>query len=141
MSAILQFLSAVGVGALAVKLMDVLWLQRVLQKHEQRSWLRDKRLAAYSRLAGQLMSLGLCGIRAPNPFEWFGSASEAMLLMDNDALVDRIDRYIVDLDQLYHRGDDKSPESCKQMESLYVALTKEARLIVKELRNELLKAE
>jgi hypothetical protein len=47
---------AFGVGAIVVKLLDVLWLQRVVSESERRRWLRAEKLRAYSALARDLVA-------------------------------------------------------------------------------------
>ena len=51
-----ELLAAVGIGAIVVKMLDVLWLQRLLQESERKRWLRDQRHSAYSKLAKELIS-------------------------------------------------------------------------------------
>lgn len=135
----LQFLSALGIGAILIKLLDIVWLQRVVQEHEQRTWLRDKRHEAFSNLSKELISLGLHRKKLSNAFEQFAVATEAMILMEDDSLIDRIDQFIVKLDKFNRLVDDKSSENEGKTEILYQELTKEARLIVKELRDILVK--
>jgi len=52
----IPLLGAVGVGAIATKLLDVLWLQRVLHESERRKWLREQRYRVFSELAREILS-------------------------------------------------------------------------------------
>src|SRR4051812_690307 len=47
----IPLLGAVGIGAIATKVLDVLWLQRVMQSAERTKWLREQRIKAYGALA------------------------------------------------------------------------------------------
>ncbi len=135
----LQLLSAFGIGALCIKLMDILWLQRITQRHEHCTWLRNKRLEAYTNLSKIIISFGLNEAYVNNPFSQFATASEAMLLTYNDALIDRIDKFIVRLDHFHRLSEEAiNDEDKRSVENLYNELTKEARLLLKELRNNLI---
>jgi len=134
----IELVGAFGIGALLIKVLDILWLQRMLQSHEHRTWLRDKRLEAYTSLSKVIMSLGLHGHSRDDPFEQFAIASEAILLTEDDNLIDRIEQFIVKLDRLYRASDGKS---IGDNENLYGELTLDARTLVKELRNSLVKRE
>jgi hypothetical protein len=52
----IPLLGAVGAGAIATKVLDVLWVQRVLQDSERRKWLREQRYRAYGELARELLT-------------------------------------------------------------------------------------
>ena len=70
----LQLLSAFGIGAILIKLLDIVWLQRVIQEYQQRTWLRDRRLEAFSKLAKEFISLGLHQQKIPSAFELLPAA-------------------------------------------------------------------
>jgi hypothetical protein len=130
----LQLFGAIGLGAILVKLLDIIWLQSVLQEHHRRNWLRDKRYEAFSSLSKEFISLGL---HRPghNTFEQFAIITDAMLLIEDDSLINRLDRFIVKLDHFNDLTDKTKPEDKEKSESLYYELNNEARLIIKELRS------
>ncbi len=138
----LQFTTALGIGAILTKLLDITWLNRVAQESERRKWLRDQRLAAYAEVAKDFLSFRLSGDRQPeNPFEAYAVASRAILLAHDDALATRIDRFIADLDrfnELEKKDDSNSQTSARQ---LYDDLNDRAREIIRELRTELTTSE
>ena len=134
----LQIISAFGIGALCIKILDILWLQRVIQRHELRTWLKNKRLESYTNLSKIMITLGLYGSSA-DTFAQFAVASEAMLLTEDDALVDCIDQFIVKLNRFYRLSDNKdNAENDKEADKLYMELSKEARVLLKELRDNLI---
>ena len=51
----IQLLGAVGAGAIATKLLDVLWVQRVLRDNEKRKWLREQRYKVYAIIAHEIL--------------------------------------------------------------------------------------
>ena len=82
---------AFGIGAIAIKLLDIFWLQRIIQEHQFKTWLRDKRLESFSRLTKEFVSFGLHQQRISNPFEQFAVVYEVILLIEDDLLTDRMD--------------------------------------------------
>jgi len=130
----LHLLSAFGLGAILVKLLDIIWLQGVLQEHHRRNWLRDKRYQAFSSLSKEFISFGLNRPGLSNPFEQFAIVSDAMLLIEDDSLIDRLNRFIVQLNRFNTLSDEKKPENKDKVDSLFKELNNEARLIIKELR-------
>ena len=76
----IPLLSAVGVGAIVAaivtKVLDVLWLQRVLEESERQKWLRSEKLRVYAALSRDFMRL-----RGWDEWETVrDAATEAMLL-------------------------------------------------------------
>lgn len=55
----IPLLGAVGIGAIATKILDVLWLQRVMQSAERTKWLREQRIKAYGALAREFATSDL----------------------------------------------------------------------------------
>ena len=131
----IQFAGALGVGAVLTKLLDILWLNRIAQENERKKWLRDQRLAAYAEVARDFLSLRLGGGRqVENPFEAYAIASRAILLAHDDALADRIDRFIVDLDHFYELEKQSGTDNQKRSAQLYKDLSDRAREVTRELR-------
>ncbi len=131
-----QLIGAVGIGAIVTKLLDIFWLARITREADHRKWLREQRLAAYSDVAKDFLSLRLGGDQDhDNPFQAYAVASRAMLLAHNDQLSQRISRFIVDMDAFYQLNDDESKQS--EAEKAYKALWDEARGLVSALRQAL----
>lgn len=65
-------LSAVGIGNIVVKVLDIIWLQRNIRKSEIDKWKRDQKIVAYSKLANDLISQKEWGnsIRSPKIYNW-----------------------------------------------------------------------
>ena len=132
-----QLVSAVGLGAIVVKVLDIYWLQHHIEQHQKADWLREKRLQAFSDVTKELISFGLHDKGLRNAFESYGAISQAMLLIDDDGLIKRIDHFIVDLDRL-NRMNDSKDETKKDAEKLYESLVSDAREITRLLRNVIL---
>jgi len=131
----IQFIAAIGIGAILVKLLDILWLQKLIREKEHTTWLRDKRLVAYSELSKVFISLGFHRKAFKNPFEIFAIAADAMLLIEDDVLIGRIDKFIVKLDEMVQMTDERGDEA--KINKIYADLTQEGREIMKQLRDQL----
>jgi len=133
-----QFVSAVGFGAILVKLMDILWLQRVIRDKERSTWLRERRMSVYAELSKELISFGLHQKGLGNPFKSFASVAPALLLIEDDALIDRVDKFIVRTDEMYRLMDNQADQ--EKCEAIYFELSSEARNIIKALRDDLVES-
>lgn len=136
-------LGAAGIGAITVKLLDIIWLQRVTHEYQRRNWLRDQRLKAYSALSRELVSFGLHLDKPKSPFESFEVASDAMLLIENEKLIEYVDQFIVKvgkLNGLLHK-DGTSDEELIEANIIYGELIREGRQIIGELRHDLIEGE
>ena len=140
----IQLIGAVGVGAIVTKLLDVLWLQRLIQRNEFQRWLREQRLKVYANLTKELLSEGV----------WHGDidirdalklAAESVLLTNDNQLAKMIDDYFSDvpnarkrLDQFINNGTSTIEERVEMREKEELRLREKARQIVSELRLALL---
>jgi hypothetical protein len=89
MANFISIVGAFGAGAIVVKLIDILWLHKVMENSALRKWQRDNKLQAYKRLAEDLVTKN----------EWMKSTrsndfktliGEISLLTDDDNLMDTI---------------------------------------------------
>ena len=55
----IQFISAVGIGAVIAKLLDIFLLEKMSRESERVRWIRDHKLDAFSLVSKELLSLGL----------------------------------------------------------------------------------
>jgi hypothetical protein len=85
-------LGAIGIGAIATKLLDVLWLNRVVRDNERAKWLREQRLVVFSKLAQELLSMGLWS-GSTKPAEALSLAAQAILIANDDRLAQRIESF------------------------------------------------
>ena len=125
-------ISGIGLGAIGAKLLDIFWLQDKVSQQQHAHWLRDKRLEAFSEVTRELISFGLHNKGLRTPFESFASVAGALLLIDDEALVKRIDSFIVDMDRMNSLVDEKKEAEARP---LYEQLTDEARAITGQLRS------
>ncbi len=135
----IPLLGAASFGAIAVKILDIVWLNKLQYEQQRRSWLRDQRYRAYSEIAKELVTFGLHLRNQRSPFESFAVASNAMLLTDNAELRKRIDDFIVKVDRMNGFVEKGGETEILQANILYGELMREARVIIDELGNDLRK--
>lgn len=133
-----QFISAAGLGAIGIKLIDILWLQRVLQQAEKKKWIREQRLRVYSNVAKEALSLGKASNTREDPFAGYALAAEAMLLTDDLELSRQIELFFTKVSNLYAEGlkqpDDPTCKPEHELEGAYNLVRKESRELVEALR-------
>ena len=128
-------IGALGIGTIIAKILDI-WLQIRIEKIEKQKWLRDNQLRAFSKLAKEILSLrlGEDAFDFDNPFEFFGIASEPMLLIEDSEIKSRINRFIVSLDEIFQLH-----KAGEETDSKYNKLVKDSYEIVDLLSSLLLK--
>lgn len=130
-----ELATAVGFGTVIAQIIDVKVVQPLLARRNRSGWLRDKRYEAFSRLAQNLTSFGLEGSqKLKSAFDHYAIATDALLLIDDRGLCERIDVFIVKRDEMERKGDSGQRE---EAEKLYSLLVTESRFIVNALRIEL----
>ena len=134
----LQLIAGIGLGTLGAKLLDILWLRKRVEEEQHRTWLRDMRLEAFAEVTKELVSFGLHEGAKRTGFQSYGAVSKALLLLDDNTLVERIDHFIVDMAHMNGLTDSASPKDKGEGEKLYLSLVGEAREITKLLRNVIL---
>ena len=136
----IELVSAIGLGALATKVLDIMWLQKALSNSEKRKWLRVERLRVYTKLTEDILSLGK-NMKSRDSFSGYALASEAMLLVENEDLAKDIENYFTMLGNLFteSRKHDKDPskKSDIELEDAYKIIFTESRRLVLELRKSL----
>src|SRR3990172_5777976 len=97
----IPLISAFGIGALITKLLDVVWLQRLIASQQHQAWLRNQRLESFTEVVREFTSFGLHSKgELKSPFESYAAISKALLLIPDPALIKRIDHFVVDLYEL-----------------------------------------
>jgi hypothetical protein len=133
----LQLLSAIGLGALLTKVLDIIWLQRSLRKTEKLKWLRDHKLRVYSKVATEMLSLGKNFKTREDAFSGYALAAEAILLTEDEKLSNDIEQFFTKLSNLYRESmkDDSDPtkKSEDHLEGAYKVVREESRRLVSEL--------
>jgi hypothetical protein len=132
----IELVSAVGVGAILAKIVDLKILQPYLAKRVRSEWLREKRFQAFDKLTKNILTFGM---EKPGKVQSFYDAyaisSEALLLVDNRDLCKRIDAFIVKRQEFDTLVDDKSNDV--RANKLYNEINEEARKLISEMRLEL----
>lgn len=144
-----KLLSAVGLGGIIVKFLDIIWLQRNVRNYETNKWKRDKKINTYSKLAEDLISQKEWGLQARS-HEFHVLLGEVFLLMENQRLVIKIEEFYKDVEkslkisegkrqQAESYGDEKLIEEAIEFHKTEnQRLQKEAREILKLLRKDML---
>ncbi|MGL0962131.1 hypothetical protein ACSTD9_22130 [Vibrio vulnificus] len=136
-----ELISAAGVGAVTIKLLDIVWMQRVIRESEKKKWLREKRLAAYSKLTSEVLSLGREFQTREDVFKGYALAAEAMLLADNKRLAERIESHFTMISNLYKEttrdSSDPLKKSESELEGAYLLVINDSRSLAEELRKSL----
>ncbi len=133
----IEFIGAIGVGAVITKVLDIFWLQKIMEESEKRKWLRDNQLRAFSELAKEILSLRLSedDFDFDNPYKFYSIAAEPMLLIEDSEIKSRINNFIVSLDEIFH-----IKEASEEIPDLkYNKIVTESRAIVDLLGSLLLK--
>jgi hypothetical protein len=133
-----EIAGAFGLGAIAVKLLDILWLRRVLSQSEKARWLREQRLRVYSGLASELLSMGRAHGTREDVFRAYSFVAEALLLVEDDGLAARLDQFFTHLSNLYKKGTMEKPDVPEEeLEAAYAFVFSQSRSLVVELRKSL----
>lgn len=137
----LQLISAVGIGALLTKVLDIVWLQRTMREAEKRKWFREQRLRVYTKLAEEILSLGKSIGAREDAFSGYALAAEAILLVPDDKLANEIEEFFTMLANIFSESikadDDSTKRPEDHLEGAYQIVIKESRRLVKELRRSL----
>jgi len=89
----IQLLGAVGAGAIVTKLLDVLWVQRVLQDNEKRKWLREQRYRVYATLAREILVSGPFH-NSSKEIDLQFLIADAVFLATEKQLIEELKRYL-----------------------------------------------
>ena len=145
-----EILGSAGIAAITVKILDVLWLQKVISDNERTKWLRDKQLQVFSRVSGELISQKNWGVEK-RPTELFELIGEATLLIENDSLAAELDSFFKDsqkplrisngmLQEAAEYDDDSLFEKANEFhKSEHARLQENARRLISGLKKEMLK--
>ena len=85
-------------GAVVGKFMDAFILSQINDKYARKKWLREIKIEAFTKLTEELLSLGVKGQLHNDPWRFRALAARAILLLDNQILIEDIHTFI---DELY----------------------------------------
>ncbi len=145
----IDFISAIGIGAIVVKILDIVWLQRLVSNNEKNKWKRDKKIIIYSKIARDLVSQEEWG-NPKRTLKFNSLIGEALLVIENNILRKKLEDFYTD--SLYslhkssgirqlaeHYGDEGLDEKAKEFRiTENQRLQVEAREILRLLKNDLL---
>lgn len=144
----LKLMSAAGIGAIIIKLIDILWLEKSKRNYEHRKWIKEQRLKAYSQLITELSSKKIWDLSLRES-EDFVNISDALLVASPN-VASQIDKYYqeskVSLKKFIGKrglaldhGDDGMFEDCyEEMNSEYHLFQDKKAKLISELRREIL---
>ncbi|MFP6845544.1 MAG: hypothetical protein VB958_10070 [Thalassolituus sp.] len=139
----IEVASAVGLGTILAKLIDVYLLQNMLSKRTVNSWLREKRYSVYCELSSNLLSFGLNKQDETNPFLHLSEIGPSVLLTDDEELLEKLYDFINKRDYMFRLQDGKEadkenyPNYSSNPKVLYSELVEDSKAIVYELRKHL----
>lgn len=87
-----KLLSAGVFGALIIKIIDIIWLQRTIQNHERKKWKRDQKFTVYSKLSKDLISQEEWG-KHKRSSEIYALLGESFLLIENKDLAIKLEAF------------------------------------------------
>jgi hypothetical protein len=144
----LKLMSAAGIGAIIIKLIDILWLEKSKRNYEHRKWIKEQRLKAYSQLITELSSKKIWDLSLRGS-EDFVNISDALLLASPNvaAQIDifyqeskvSLKKFVGNRGLALDHGDDSMFEDCYEvMNSEYRLFQDKKAKLISELRREIL---
>lgn len=139
-------IGGLGIGSILTKIIDVIWLQKVLEQRDYRSWLRGKRFEAFSSLSKKILSLGLGEGMKTDAWDMLALSASSNLLLTNRQLAKRIRIFIIKLQRYDEFTQTNSSlevivevegEEIRRGDLNIIALQKEGNKIVEDLAKEL----
>ena len=97
-------LSGTALAAVLGRLLDLWWLEPMRAKSEQRRWLRETRLEAFSKLSEEVLSFGLKNATFNDIWKFRAISARAELLVDDAKLLGDVRAFIADLYEMNMRG-------------------------------------
>ena len=97
-------LGGTALAAVLGKLVDLLWLEPMKIRSEQRRWLRETRLEAFSKLSEEVLSFGLNNAAFDDIWKFRTVSARAELLVDDEKLLGDIRGFISDLYEMNAHG-------------------------------------
>jgi hypothetical protein len=97
-------LSGTALAAVLGKLLDLWLLEPMRARSEQRRWLRETRLEAFSRLSEEVLSFGLKNATFDDIWKFRTISARAELLVDDAKLLGDIRGFISDLYEMNAHG-------------------------------------
>ncbi|OCH29855.1 hypothetical protein A6E13_19640 [Aliivibrio fischeri] len=129
----IELLAAVGAGAIFTKVIDIVWLQKVMRNHERDKWLRNEKLAAYSELSKLILSFGKESEVFKDPFKGHAISARAILLITDESLIKDIRVFIDGVNSQF-----KQHQTSGSKDGLDV-LINQSQSIIEQLREDLRK--
>jgi len=87
-------------GAIAGKLLEAYLLAPIADKYERKKWLRQTKIEAFTKLNEEMLSLGLRSGVSDDRWRFLSLASKTILLLEDNELIDEIQKFIDDLYQI-----------------------------------------
>jgi hypothetical protein len=97
---ILAVVSSAAFGAVLGKILDAFLLSHINEKIEKKRWLRETKFESFAKLSEEILALGLKERVFDDPWRFKGLGAKAVLLIEDQTLVNEINNFINDLSQM-----------------------------------------
>lgn len=136
--------AAIG-GGVVVKILDIVWLQRVLENRDHKAWLREKRLSAYTRLAEELLTVGTGDRGNWDMLKVRGECATALLIATDDSLYVDVTNFLSLISQLIDvsrqslesQGSPDHAKHVKRGTEIAMKITIKCQPLIEKLRSEI----
>jgi hypothetical protein len=135
MPAWLTLISAIGIGGLLVKVLDIIWLQKITEDQNRKHWLRDEKFKAYSKLTEALISFGFKDDLNKAIFHFRALSASALLLIQDATKRKKISALIMKMGSI---GNEKIKDKDK-LKQLVIEIDKEIEETINFLQEDLLR--
>jgi hypothetical protein len=127
----INFLGAIGIGAVIVKILDIFWLQKIISRNETTKWLREQRLKYFSEFAEYCETLSLRK-KDSDVLDFVALGAKLKLLIGTEELLQMIDDIVDRVCDLHSSQEEINMETIHKLQQ-------KSRKLVSDLRYELLK--
>ncbi len=103
-----QMARTAAFGAIATKVVDTFILSKVNNKIEQKRWLRQSKLEAFTKLSQEILSINLNNPKEESLRNIKEYCAKTILLLEDRVLINRIEDYLTHLINLNKTCDDSS---------------------------------
>ncbi len=103
-----QMARTAAFGAIATKVVDTFILSKVNNKIEQKRWLRQSKLEAFTKLSQEILSINLNNPKEESLRNIKEYCAKTILLLEDRVLINRIEDYLSHLINLNKTCDDSS---------------------------------
>lgn len=105
-----QVAKTAAFGAIAGKVIDTLVLSKMNHKMDQKKWIRQAKLEAFTKLSQEILSIDETNFAIEEQRKMKEYATKAILLLDDKRLINKIDDYIYTINRFPKNCEDSSKD-------------------------------